>query len=535
MPSPLARIKPYKAAAPEETVSEITTRLDSLGLQFVEEAICGGEGRFSYCLHLVDDVRGEPVFRTMGKGRTDAYARASAYGEMVERLQNLAFYMALVYPSEIETNCSCSNSQFKYFPDEKLLVGEELRRGINRLSRNDPAPDDFLRAKSAVGVPFWNVFGGGMEYLPFRAVQVIVGSNGMSSGNTMAEAVIHGICEVFERQVLKQLFLSPCSPPDIPLQLFEGHEIYEDLTRLAERNRYEICVKDCSLGLRLPVIGLLIRDGGSGYSFHLGSDPSPVTALERCLTEMCQGGPILFKRASELKGLDGDLRASEFWRTQLHLNIRSYEGHWPPALLGREFDYPFSGFEYPVSASDERDLEYVLGIVEEAGWELLIRDNSFLGFPSYHVYVPGISEMANTLDNAFVKEYLAFDHQVHVLMNAAAATPAQREEAVRSMERYAAAAPSLQFQAADYFMYCRNHPVARLSQLELKEFLRRPVPFVRAEDLPSCFDCDSCRWLDRCSHTFVSAVWKRMQQAMASCDWNQSSLRQLANGRITNG
>ena len=92
----LARVKPYKAAAPEDTVSDIRSRLAGLGMSFVEEAIHGEAGSFSYCLRLVDDVRCEPVFQTMGKGRTDSYAKASAYGEMIERIQNLAFYMMLM-------------------------------------------------------------------------------------------------------------------------------------------------------------------------------------------------------------------------------------------------------------------------------------------------------------------------------------------------------------------------------------------------------------------------------------------------------
>jgi ribosomal protein S12 methylthiotransferase accessory factor len=501
-------------------------------MPFVEEPIHGEEGSFSYCLRLVDDLRGEPVFQTMGKGRTDSYAKASAYGEMIERIQNLAFYMMLMYPSEPETGCPVRNMPFKYYPDEKALKGEELCRGIGRLSRNDPAPDDFLPAESAIGVPFWNVFGSRAEYLPFRALQVIVGSNGMCSGNTPAEALIHGICEVFERHVLKQLFLSPCSPPDVPLELFAGHEIHKDLHRLAESNGYSVHVRDCSLGLRLPVIGLLIRDPHERYAFHLGADASPVTALERCFTEMCQGGRILFKDAGDLEGASGDVRDSEFWRTQLHLTIRSYEGHWPPAILRQDPDYLFGGFEHPESLSDEQDLEYLLGILRDAEWDLLIRDNSFLGFPSYHVYIPGIGEMTNALDNAFAKQYLAFDRQVHVLTNPAGATLAQREETVRAMEQYAAVAPSRQFRAAEYFMHYREHPLTVMPQAALQEFLLQPLPSAGMPDLPTCFGCASCRYVGRCNHPFISTVWNRLKQAMTSGTWTQNNVRQIAKGEM---
>jgi ribosomal protein S12 methylthiotransferase accessory factor len=525
----LVRIKPYKAAAPEDTVRAIQFLLGSMGLPFTEEAIHAEEGRFSYCLRLLDDVRGEPVFQTMGKGRTNTYARASAYGEMVERLQNLAFYMTLMYPSEPETGNPTLDMPFKYFPDEKPVAGEELRRGIGRLSRHDNLLEDCL-GESAIGVPFWNVFDGHVEYMPFRAIQVIVGSNGMCSGNTPAEALIHGICEVFERHVLKQLFLSPCTPPNVPLDLFAGHDIHDDLTLLIEENGYEVSIKDCSLGARLPVLGLLIRDQQNQYAFHLGADPSPVTALERCLTEMCQGGDMIFQDANELVGVSGCVRVSEFWQTQLHLNIRAYEGHWPPNVLQRELDDPFPGFEHPVSVSDEHDLQFVLGIVRDAGWELLVRDNSFLGFPSFHVYIPGISEMTNAVTDGFAKQFLAFDRHLQLVTNPAGATLVQRQEGVQAMEQYAAAAPARRFHAADYLMHYRQHPMAGMSQAGLQRFLLQPAPLEATLDVPACFECGACNHAGRCNYAFISAVCKRLRRAMASSSWKHDSARHIFRG-----
>ena len=52
IPGRLVRIKPFKAAAPDDTVSTIRSRLASLGMLFVEEAIRGEEGSFSYAFGL---------------------------------------------------------------------------------------------------------------------------------------------------------------------------------------------------------------------------------------------------------------------------------------------------------------------------------------------------------------------------------------------------------------------------------------------------------------------------------------------------
>jgi ribosomal protein S12 methylthiotransferase accessory factor len=510
----LARLKPYKAVPPEDTIHEIRSRLKALGgLTMVEERVCGEAGRQSYCLRLTNAHNGQPIFQTMGKGRTDAYALASAYGEMIERIQNQAFYTMLMYPSEPEAGDDLDAQSFKYSPDEKLLTGDELLRGFERMAGNGGDAADLLHADTALGVPYWNVFTNRTEYLPFRAMQVIVGSNGMCSGNTPAEALIHGICEVLERHVLKQLFLSPHTPPDIPLELFAGHQIHDDLKQLADDAGYVVRVKDCSLGRHLPVVGLLLQDGDRRYAFHLGADPSPVTALERCLTEMYQGGCISFRDTTELEGASGELRTSEFWKTQLHLNIRSYEGHWPPPILGREADHLFQGFAHPVSATDEEDLDYVLDVVRAAGWDLLVRDNSFLGIPSYHVYIPGVGEMTNVLDNAFGAEYLAFDRHLPTLLDPAAATPVQRAATISAIERYATVAPTRQFRAADYLMHYRQHPLADQSQAELTEWVLQPSLFT---DAPACFKCDACRHVDRCNYPAIAAICHRVKEAMSA-------------------
>jgi ribosomal protein S12 methylthiotransferase accessory factor YcaO len=76
----------------------------------------------------------------------------------------------------------------------------------------------------------------------------------MCGGNTRAEALIHGICEVFERHVLKQLFLAPFCPPDVPMELFTGHAVADDLRWLSRTYDATVSVQDCSMEQRLPVL-----------------------------------------------------------------------------------------------------------------------------------------------------------------------------------------------------------------------------------------------------------------------------------------
>jgi ribosomal protein S12 methylthiotransferase accessory factor len=472
----------------------------------------------SHGLRLIDAGLDRTLFQTIGKGCTDDYARASAYGEMIERIQNLAWYTTLKYSSEPELVQSGA-SGFKYYPDEEPLDSSTFHERMSVLLKGDKI-DRMDNEPPPLGVPFWNVLRRRSEYWPVRAMQVIVGSNGMCSGNNPAEALIHGICEVFERHVLKQFFLDPFCPPDVPLQMFEGHSVADDLRWISKTYRATVSVKDCSMERRLPVLGLLVRDRRGRYAFHLGSDPSPITALERCFTEMFQGGDICFKDESERPQNSCGVLTSDFWRQQLHLNIRHYGGHWPRNLLRQRPDYPFTGFEHRESVSDSDDLQYVLDVVRTAGFDLLVRDNSFTGYPSYLVYIPGISEMASAVDSSFVKEYLAFDRHIRVITNPQSATEGERIEASESINRYAEAAPSGQFNASEYLMYFPSHPIAAMPTPSLVALLRGPTSD-GLQTIPECFACSSCSRLSQCSYTLVSDLWRKIRTRMISAEWGQ--------------
>ena len=61
---------------------------------------------------------------------------------------------------------------------------------------------------------------------------------------------------------------------------------------------------DCSCGMGIPAMGVLIKNKeNTKYQFHIGVDPSPITALERCLTELFQGRTAILFKDFNLKSL----------------------------------------------------------------------------------------------------------------------------------------------------------------------------------------------------------------------------------------
>lgn len=547
----LKREKPYKALPPEKTIEKIKGILEESGFRFSEKRIKGNPFFYATTLGLVNPGNDQRFFTTYGKGSSTEWASASAWGEMIERIQNLAFYMIFIYPSRAGNNKQVRNG-FEFYPDEKVFSSQEnhdkqFYKNLESLTGTKIASPG--SGKKITGIPFYNLFEKRSEYFPVRAMQVAVGSNGMCSGNTPEEAMIQGISEVFERFVLKSLYINPICPPEIPIVCFEGTEIMYKINQLTSQSGYKIRIKDCSLGRGYPIVGVLLENNENRYAFHLGADPCPITALERCLNEMFQGGSVCFQSIDELKKNIPYNLASAFWRKQLNLTIKAYAGQWPPSILKDDPDYEFKGFDHPVSISDTDDLQYLLQILKKEERKIFIRNNSFLGQPAYYIYIPGMSEITGFPDDSFLTAFIDFDKYLPLISNLKKSSRHQRAEMMKVLFRYIEASPEKQFRIADYFMYNQNHSFSGLSpdqfpamiklsaltgdirdhfsQREIRSnpFLNpifekdssfKPSELFNHMNIPECFDCSGCLFRNSCNLPYISEVWDRIKEKMVS-------------------
>ena len=181
-----------------------------------------------------------------------------------------------------------------------------------------------------------------------------------------------------------------------------GTKIYNIIKMLEEKYDYKIIIKDCSLGLNLPVIGVLLIDiNRHKYTFHLGSDPSPITSIERCLTEIYQGGSKLKLCDFYFSKMPFD--NEEFYVNNKHRNynktIRNGTGIWPMSIFLDKPSYNFNGFKHNITKDDKEDLKYLINLTFNLNYELYIREVSFLGFPSFRIYIPGMSEQWTIEEN----------------------------------------------------------------------------------------------------------------------------------------
>lgn len=422
--------KPYKAKSPEVTINQIRNILAEIGFFLKEEHYTHGNF-FSCSLMLHDDDIGNIDIRTNGKGLSLKYAFASAYAELMERLQNNFLFDNLLYATphylkKLNGNFDSFKHKlnnkleldFLYDPEEELKPVEQvITENFNVVSKLIGIDNQQQLLKFIIEdlgfnelycVPFFNVEKGIVQKLPIELILKTSGSNGMCAGNTPQEAIIQGLCEIFERYAIKEIYYNSITPPSVDHEKFKGTRIYELIKKIEDEKGYIVIVKDCSLGIGLPVMGaLVINPMDNTYNMTLGSDPWPITALERCLTEIYQNPIGIYFNEISLSD-DIDIKKNVSNMDIFYLNYdkisRDGTGKWPNSIFSAESSYEFEELNLNLGRNDYDDLKHLINLAYKLKSSIFIRDVSFLGFNSYYVCTPGLSQVSKD-----TKHLLFFD------------------------------------------------------------------------------------------------------------------------------
>ena len=339
-----------------------------------------------------------------GKGTDQLYAAASAYAELIERIQNnmISTSMRLM---EME-----KSDGFIFQPDERSVPVKELIAQkdpfLAELSRHlgffsDEELEAFLLRiteafedrtdGSLQALPFADLFGNRVVWLPVYLVRVLYTSNGMAAGNTMYEAMVQSISELFERYVNTKLLTGEAVPPVIPDEVLRQYSFWNVIEQIRAEKKYSVTVTDCSLGRGLPVAGVRITDLEQGtFAIKLGSHPSFAVAVERALTESFQGWDRV-EACTSLCTIGTPENVSSFHNIP---NVKKVGiGYYPAKLLMDEPDWSFRPWTEWEGLDNRGFLKKMLGILKKEGVPVLVRDSSHLGFPSCSVIIPGRSEL----------------------------------------------------------------------------------------------------------------------------------------------
>ena len=384
----------------EETIANMSALLANLGIK-IEIASWRNLIPNVWSLHIRDAH--SPMCFTNGKGSTKESALASALGEYIERLSNNHFYAGAYWGEDI------ANAEFVHYPNEQwfksgkkdVLPTEILDEYCLKIYN----PDGELRASHLVDTNSGNVQRGICSlpyvrqsdaktvYFPSNLIENLFVSNGMSAGNTLAEAQVQCLSEIFERAVKREILESEIALPDVPQEVLARYPgILAGIQSLEEQG-FPVLVKDASLGGIYPVMCVTLmnpRTGGVFASF--GAHPSLEVALERSLTELLQG--------RSLEGLN-DLPPPTF-ASEAITEPNNFVEHFIDSsgivswrFFSAKSDYEFVDWDFSSKGEDSnaKEAETLFGILKELGKEVYVAEYDELGAIACRILVPGYSEV----------------------------------------------------------------------------------------------------------------------------------------------
>ena len=391
---------PGKDLPLEQTIANMSGILADLGMK-IEIASWRNIVPNVWSLHIRDAQ--SPMCFTNGKGSTKESALASALGEFIERLNCNFFYNDQFWGEDIAA------AEFVHYPNERWFkpgpkdaLPEEILDEHCLAIYN---PDGELRGshlydtnsgntlRGICSLPFVRQRDGETVYFPSNLIENLYLSNGMSAGNTLAEAQVQCLSEIFERAVKREILEGELCLPDVPQEVLAKYPgIVAGIQGLEEQG-FPVLVKDASLGGEFPVMCVTLmnpRTGGVFASF--GAHPRLEVALERSLTELLQGRS--FEGLNDLPQPTFDsLALTEPNNFVEHFIDSSGVVSWRFFGATPDFDFVEWDFSGAGSDSNEQEAATLFGILEDMGKEVYVATYDDLGANACRILVPGYSEI----------------------------------------------------------------------------------------------------------------------------------------------
>ena len=306
---------------------------------------------------------------SQGKGLTRDLAKVSAAMESIEswHAERIGPGETVAAVADMEPACGYRVRELPLEPRHHLWPGLELE--WTRATRLDDGtdtflPTDLLRLDGRVRD----------TWMPPLFAQT---SNGLASGNTFAEAALHGLYEVIERDCLTRARTDAPLPLDLttvdgpargPLDRLDAAEVDVRVDALPSPTGLA-CFLATIWSEEFPVLF-------AGAGAHLDRD----VALCRALTEAAQS------RAAQIAGARDDLTTGAYRRAVSGRTARPA----PPAKAGRLSYDEIASVRHETLAEDLRTT--VTRVVSLTGRSPLVADHtdSRLGIPVVRVVCPGL-------------------------------------------------------------------------------------------------------------------------------------------------
>lgn len=406
----------YKCDFPENTIKRIEEGFQKLGLNlsFYEKSVSSSNAAVYSGYAVIDLLNASQN----GKGTSPILAKASAYAELMERFSTTFMPFGIPLPPdstkyqkllknmikkdflkgyekvEIHESTSYENVN-KYFHKK---ISNKNYENFKALELYDSICDAYsLTEKKYVKIPF-------------KLIHSISGTTGLSSGNTLEEAISQGSFEIFERHAANKIIAKRITCPTINQETIKDPDVKKYIEMFKSLN-IEPIVKDLTFGNKIPVVAVLfinhnlnkdknkLKHDEYYYVIRFGSHLNLKEAIIRCFTEHLQGlntdelvdrkySDVLYYSWTQILG-----KKYNGMKDDLRFFIRFYDSNSDLSFLekGKKISFDeLTSYEFN-DCLDE--IKQITRICKDNNWEFLVMDytNKVLLFPTVCVIIPPLS------------------------------------------------------------------------------------------------------------------------------------------------
>ncbi len=359
-------MKYRKDCTPDKTIHNIKNILNKNNYKVKEVGIRRSlKGSYSIRLEL-DNGKG-----SNGKGISLKLAKASAYAELMERLQSNMINKKRIETSKIDKN----NKLYE------TLLSKTTSQYKKEFFTLDDIYFNITKAK--------NIKSNKTEEIPINAICSFCHTNGLASGNSSNEAISQAIFEILERYCYQEYLKNNKEVRNINIETLILTKNNKKTLQKLEKMGFKYFIKDCSLN-KYPVIGfLLFNKDMTKYTFTMGADYSFNIALSRCITEMMQG--VTFKQLKNkmVDYIPLEKQIRKYGESFISYNwlrcFNNNNGYLSSNFFSNKFitykDIQFKDY----LTTNEEVLNQLKNDIEN---DMYIIDYNTLGFDTYRVYIP---------------------------------------------------------------------------------------------------------------------------------------------------
>jgi len=355
------KLASYRICSPEETFEKIQgalKKIETIEIKNIQHLDKINIPVYYLTRKVIVDGK-EGVAIHYGKGANEIQSKVSACMEAIERF-----------------SASYDKDKVKEKPDNPINVNDLILPQYADKNVKDWVEGIDIINDEIVDVPADAVFYPNSGKL-FRG-----NTNGLASGNSLDEAILHATLEVIERDAWSLADLSRKIPRKINPEDAKNPLIHELLEKY-EKAGVKITLKDLTSEFDIPVVAAISDDLSRdplmlcvGVGCHL----HPEIAILRALTEVAQS------RASQLHGFRRDAKLREEFTSKIpYERLKRIHRKW------FEFEEEINIADMPNNASYDlkNDLKFIKDKISEFGFDKLIYvDLNKVGVDAVRVIIP---------------------------------------------------------------------------------------------------------------------------------------------------